>query len=332
MKYLFILFLGCIQLHLQAQNTFSQKPSADAANAFLSTFTLETRAIVQFSFNDTSRTKWSNLPNLQYSRKGAWLKDLNDDQRQKMHAVLRTVLSQQGYQKILFIMQYDEATHERLTATNNPIAARYSNKNYWMSIFGEPKVGNIWGFKLEGHHISLNLTFSPNGVTATPMFTGINPALITSGDYAGRYVMYEEDAYGKALFSSLSPALKAKARLSEHPKDADVMVQKGNEAFLSQKQGVNYTELTAVQKKMVIGIIDAWVKNLAPDIANEKIKHIHRSLKEMNFVWMGSEDVSELHYYRLQSPACVIEFTNRDGGIYHYHTMWRDLEEDFKAK
>jgi Protein of unknown function (DUF3500) len=330
MKYIFLwIALFCV-FQGNAQNTFSQQPTTDAANAFLTAFSPEMRSIAQLSFSDTSRTKWSNLPNLQYSRKGAWLKDLNDDQKQRLHAILRTVLSQQGYQKILFIMQYDEAALERLKAANNPIAARYSNKNYWFTIFGEPKVGNIWSFKLEGHHISLNFTFSPKGVTCTPLFTGINPALITSGDYAGRHLMYEEDAFGKALFSSLSPVLKAKARIAEHPKDADVMVQKGNEAFLTQKQGIAYTSLNAAQKEMVAGIIEAWVKNVAPAIANEKMKRIEHSLKNAYFVWMGSEDASQLHYYRLQSPAFVIEFTNRDGGIYHYHTMWRDVEEDFK--
>jgi Protein of unknown function (DUF3500) len=329
MKYFFVLiFLFCI-FQAKTQNTFFQQPTCEAATAFLTSLSPEMRVIAQLSFTDTSRTKWSNLPNLQYTRKGAWLKDLTDDQKQRIHAILRTVLSQQGYQKILFIMQYDEAALERLKAANNPIAARYSNKNYWFTIFGEPKVGNAWGFKFEGHHISLNFTFSPKSVTCTPLFTGINPALITSGDYAGRHLMYEEDAFGKALFNSLSPNLKAQARIAEHPKDADVMVQKGTEAFLSQKQGIPYTALNAAQKEIVTGIIEAWVKNVAPAIANKKMKRMNRSLNNAYFVWMGSQDATQLHYYRLQSPAFVIEFTNRDGGIYHYHTMWRDVAEDF---
>jgi Protein of unknown function (DUF3500) len=329
-KSLLFLFVFSFLFKTQAQSPYDSKETVAAAKAFLSSLTPKLKMQAQLSFTDSFRLKWSNLPNGQVSRKGAWLKDLNADQRQKIHTLLRTVLSQQGYQKILFIMQYDEATHQRLSAAKSPIAERYGDENYWISVFGEPTEGAVWAFKFEGHHISLNMTFSIKGITCTPMFTGVNPALMTEGAYAGRYIMYEEDAFGKALFNSLTPILKKKATLSAHPQDADVMVQKGNEAFLTQKQGVSYNEMNKAQKAMVEGIIQAWVGNLTPSVAAAKMVKIRAHLKDMYFTWMGTDDVSQLHYYRLQSPVCVIEFTNRDQGIYHYHTLWRDIEEDFK--
>ena len=332
MKKCIFLILISIALQTSAQNAFNQKPTVDAAKAFLNALTADQRTTAQFTFADTARTKWSNLPNGQVTRNGAWFKDLTDIQKQKVHNLLHTVLSQQGYLKFLFIMEYDEGIHTRLTAASNPIANRYGNQNYWTSIFGEPSVGGTWGFKFEGHHISLNMTFSKMSVTCTPMFTGINPALVTTGEYAGKHIMYEEDTLGKGLYNSLSPTLKAKARLGELPKDVDVMVQTGKEPFVKMKQGVTFLELNEEQKAMVVGLIESWVKNLTPSVADEKMKRIRRSLNDMRFVWMGSEDVTQLHYFRLQSPACIIEFSNRDGGIYHYHTMWRDIDEDFIDK
>ena len=96
MKNGLILFLFFIIFKTSAQNTFNQKPTVDAAKAFLNALTAEQRTAAQFTFTDTNRTKWSNLPNGQVTRKGAWLKDLTDVQKQKVHSLLRTVLSQQG--------------------------------------------------------------------------------------------------------------------------------------------------------------------------------------------------------------------------------------------
>ncbi len=332
MKKMLFLFAILLSLNIHAQMIYQQKTSVEAARALILSLTAEQKKQMLLPLSDSFRTAWSNLPNGQITRKGLWLKETTDEQKQKVHALLRTVLSQQGYQKFLFIMQYDEAIQTRLTATNNPIATRYDDENYWLCIFGEPNLDKMWSFKFEGHHISLNITLSKKGVTCTPLFTGINPALTQSGAYAGRYIMYEEDALGKALFNSLNPDLKKKAHLGAHPIDADVMTQTGREPHVAGKEGVLYSELNPEQKAIIISTIEAWVKNMTPTIAEEKMRKIKKTINQMRFVWRGSDDVTQLHYYRLQSPACIIEFSNRDGGIFHYHTIWRDLEEDFSEK
>jgi hypothetical protein len=327
-KLFFVLFIIQNTL-IFAQKNFDTASSVDVAKAILATLSPEQRLTTNLSFQDTSRTKWSNLPKESVSRKGIQMNELADSQRIAIHLLLRNVLSEQGYQKFLFIIQYDEATHERLGKANNPIADRYGNQNYWFTIFGTPSVHQTWGWKFEGHHISLNLTYSKTGITCTPMFVGINPALTTAGPYAGFHVMSEENEYGNQLFASFSPEMKQKAIISVHPKDADVMTQKGTEPHLKDKKGVAYSSMNKQQKVLVEKIIFAWVGNLSPALANQKMVKIMAHKKDLIFTWQGSTNVNELHYYSIKTENFIIEYTNRDGGIYHYHTIWRDLEEDF---
>jgi hypothetical protein len=319
-------------LALFGQASFDQNASVNAANAVLKTLNPAQKAIANLSFQDTSRVKWSNLPLEQAYRQGIQFKDLVDSQRMAIHSLLRTVLSQQGYQKFLFIIQYDEATHERLGKANSPIAQRYGNQNYWFTIFGEPNMGKIWSWKFEGHHISLNFTYSPKGITCTPMFVGINPALVTTGPYAGSHLMFEENDFGNQLFNSLSDDLKKKAITMPLPQTADVMTQTGKEAHMHDKKGVSFKEMTVKQQILVENAIRAWIENLTPALAQEKMKKALANKNNIFFTWQGTNNTNELHYYSIKTDNFIIEFANRDQGIYHYHTMWRDLSEDFLSK
>lgn len=333
MKYYFILsFFLFNMLIVAGQQNFNPTLSVNAANILLSTLSSSQIKITQLPYSDSSRVQWDNLPFELVTRKGIQIKDLADSQRILVHHLLRTVLSQQGYQKILFIIQYDEATRERLKNSNNPIFSRYGNQHYWFTIYGDPALDKNWSWKFEGHHISLNFTYSPGRVTCTPMFTGINPALTMTGPYAGFNIMFEENDFGNQLFNSLSPELRQKALLSELPVDADVMTKTGKEPHLSEKLGVNYMQMNSQQQLLVENIIKSWVENLNPALAQEKMRHILSNKQDLYFTWKGTFNSNELHYYSLHNADFIIEFTNRDGGIGHYHSLWRDISEDYSIK
>ena len=328
----FLLFIK----NIEAQK-FDQTPTIEAAKSLISSFSTEQKAKGILPFDDPDRLEWSNLPLESVTRKGLKFNELSDEQRQKVHGLLRTVLSSQGYQKVLFIIQYDEATNTRLTIANSPIAQRYGNQNYWITFFGEPSATGVWAWQFEGHHISLNFTHAPTGVTCTPMFTGINPAFTTSGAYAGQYVMSEENEFGKQLFTSFAKEMQRKALIDTLPRDIDVLTRTGKESFLTKNtepvspkgMGVAFSEMNVPQKELVFKIIKSWVENLNPALAQAKMKRIEAFKDKIRFAWMGTNDVEQLHYYRLMAPPFIIEFAHRDQGIYHFHTLWRDLDEDF---
>lgn len=324
-----LLMFGC---SLRGQTTFDQTATLKAAQDFMATLNPVQKTVANLALADSSRFKWSNLPLEQVSRMGIQFKDLADSQRVIIHSLLRTVLSQQGYQKVAFIIQYDQGILERLSKINSPIAKRYGNQNYWFTIFGTPDKNQTWAWKFEGHHISLNFTHTPKGTSCSPMFVGINPSLTTSGPYAGTYLMAEENELGNQLFNDLSPALQNKAILGPHPIDADTRTQTGKEPHMKDKRGVSFTEMNAKQQLLVENIIKAWIGNLAPALAQEKFQKVWANKNKLIFSWMGTRNTKELHYYSIKSDNFIIEFTNRDGGIFHYHTLWRDLGEDFGGR
>ena len=332
-----LLFIFCLFL---AQAAFSQnKTIISEVNDFKSLLSQEQKKIAELPFSDSSRLKWSNLPMEETTRQGIQFKDLSDEQKIKVHRILRNVLSQQGYQKILFIMQYDEELHLRMVTANNPLARKYGQNNYWITVFGEPQKNNSWGLKFEGHHISINLTFSSEGevISCTPLFTGVNPAFSATGLFAGKYILADENELGKELYASLTPDLQKKAFIGELPKDADTRmelnkavkagtwtVEKNIKTIPSSHMGVSFTEMNNAQQVLVKRIIHSWVDNFNEKIATAQSQKINKNLNKINFSWMGTSDVEQLHYYRLQSPDFIIEFTNRDQGQYHFHSLWRE--------
>lgn len=332
MKKNYIFLLTICLFSAKAQQNFDQKASVSAAKAFIESLDGTQKSKALFAFEAPSRTQWSNLPMEQVTREGLWMNNIKDNQKMHVHSLLRSVLSENGYLKAMFIMQYDEDLKQRLTTANSPIAQRYGHEKYWVSIFGEPAEGKVWGWKFEGHHISLNLTYSPKGITCSPMFTGINPALTSAGAFAGRYIMETENEKGKELFNSLTARQKENATVGPLPNNADPIAQTGTESFFKEAKGVLFTEMTNEQQNMVFEIMKAWVENLKPELANQKMDAMLTNIFNVRFAWMGTNDTLKLHYYRIYAPNFSFELNNRDGAIQHLHSLWRFLDEDFKVK
>jgi hypothetical protein len=331
-KILFQALFLLISQHLFSQANYDQKESELAAINFLNSLSDEQKAKTIFDFKAPNRTQWTNLPIDQKLRLGLGLSELTDVQKINLHQLLREGLSAEGYLKAMFIIQYDEDINQRLTAANSPIAHLYGQTKYWISIFGTPKSGNTWGWKFEGHHLSLNFTYSAKGVTCTPMFIGINPAITPTGPFAGRYIMETENEIGKDLFNSLSPSQKEKIIIGTHPTNADPIAQTGKEAFFNEEKGLLFTEMNIEQQEMIIKLIKTWAGNLSPKLAIAKVEALMKNVNNIRFCWLGENDANKLHYYRIYAPNFSIELTNRDGAIQHLHSLWRFLDEDFKEK
>ena len=79
-------------------------------------------------------------------------------------------------------------------------------EKYYLAVFGEPKVGQAWGWRFEGHHVSLNFTIAADSsVALTPSFLGANPGEIKDGPRAGLRALAEEEDLALSLVRSLTP-------------------------------------------------------------------------------------------------------------------------------
>src|SRR5271166_3292695 len=81
-----------------------------SANGFLSSLDEGQRSKVLFDFNDAAqRVKWSNLPVSMVPRAGLKMGDLTAAQRKAALGLLASTLSKRGYEKVLAIVEGDEA-------------------------------------------------------------------------------------------------------------------------------------------------------------------------------------------------------------------------------
>lgn len=145
----------------------------EAAVALLATLGPDQRAKATFPFTDLEeRTRWFYTPN---PRQGLPLTEMERDQQRLAHQLVATGLSRPGYVTATTIMGL-EATLDYLEGWRRPGRGR-DPLLYYVSIFGEPADKEVWGWRFEGHHISLNYTILDGQIIApTPTFFGANPA------------------------------------------------------------------------------------------------------------------------------------------------------------
>src|ERR1044071_825396 len=182
-----------------------------AAYDFLQTLSADQRKDIVFEIDSKERFNWHYIPR---SRKGIPLKELNAAQRKAAMRLLSTALSDTGYTKTKSIIDLEAVLRE---AEGRPVDDNYRDAgNYYFTIFGNPATDSIWGWRLEGHHISLNFSAAENRLlSGTPGFLGTNPAIILSGPEKGKHILKDETDLGLAMLNSLDEEQKRKAVRSE---------------------------------------------------------------------------------------------------------------------
>ena len=141
---------------------------------FLSTLTPELKSRVQYSFDDAERFNWNFVP---IKRNGLTYYDFTDKQRDAAVALLKSSLSEQGFQKAMTIVNLENIL--KVIEKRAPDSRERDPLNYHYTVFGEPVEGKPWAFRFEGHHVALNFT-SIGGeiISSTPSFSDQTPALL----------------------------------------------------------------------------------------------------------------------------------------------------------
>ena len=86
-----------------------------------------------------------------FPRKGLMIKDMNEAQRRLAHDLLRSGLSARGYLKVTSIMELEDIL--KVIEAGGKFAR--NKEEYLFSVFGTPAAKGRWGWRVEGHHVSL---------------------------------------------------------------------------------------------------------------------------------------------------------------------------------
>jgi hypothetical protein len=322
---------------------------SDVANRFLEALADEQRSRTLIPFEDEKeRRNWHYTP---VERLGLPLEAMDSRQARLAHDLVAAGLSIEAFAKVNAIIGLENVLREVEGAESQ------FDRNpglYFVTVFGVPGGNDPWGWRFEGHHVSLNYTFlDTKYLAATPNFLGSNPASV--GNFE---VLRGERFWGEAFTFLLTDEQRAKAtinltpppdlvssNLPRIPEEVTPAARGSNTpidltdadqrrlTLARSPKGVPGAELDEVQREMLLHLISHYIDRLPAEASKPESERISSVLDEVHFAWAGEIKREEPrlgpHYYRIQGPNLLIEYDCVQHGANHIHAVWRDPENDF---
>ncbi len=313
--------LAAISLAAEVLRLRSAEQMAQAANRFLAALAPAQRAQALFPLEDPERFDWAFTPR---SRRGVPLKDLDPAQRRLADELLQAGLSSSGYRKAADIMTLETVLREiEGSSSRDP-------DRYFFSVFGTPSAQSAWGWRFEGHHLSLNYTLAGGiAVSHTPSFFGANPATVRKGPLAGKRALAGEEDRARELLRSLDGRQRAAAVFRDV---APSEIVTGNAAKVDPvaPAGIAVADLEPPQRDLFGRLLEEYLSRMPEDIAGDRREKLRAAgFEKIRFAWAGGSEPGQPHYYRIQGPTFLIEYDDTQNGANHIHTVWRDFAGDF---
>lgn len=340
---------------------------AVASQNFLDTLDDSQRKKVIFDFKDAEqRKRWSNLPVSSVPRAGLRMGDLTQPQREAAMAVVKAALSPPGYEKVIHIVEADEALRagggggkagggkgsEGKAGDDNAKGdkakgdkakadkakggkgggASFGRDNYFISFLGQPSASEPFMIQFGGHHLGINITFAGEHGTLAPSHTGAQPARFELEGKTVRPLGREVDK-AFALYSSLDEAQRKQATLGFEMRD--LALGPGRDGQMIEPEGIKGSNLTVKQREMLIDLASEWTGIIYETAAAAKLEEFKKNIAETWFAWSGPPEKGGAAYFRIHSPTAFIELApQRLGGdpTNHIHTIYRDPTNEYGAK
>ncbi len=277
-----------------------------------------------FPFDEMSRYDWNYLPPSLIPRKGICLKDLDSTQKHHVYALLKIFLSDEGFTRTQEIINNEYYLKEL-----EPDMIHRIPENHYIAFYGNPEKDLVWGWKFSGHHIALNFTIVNNQLAFTPVFFGVYPAEIKSGQQKGRRIIKDEEDIGFELVNMLTAEQKLKA-IFQSKAFNDIVTTNAIQVGPLYTVGILAKDLTFQQKSVLNKLIACYLSSMPTEIAEMRMKRIvSEEFYQIRFGWAGGVIAGVPHYYRIQGKTFLIEFDNTTHNANHIHTVWRDFNGDF---
>jgi hypothetical protein len=290
------------------------------ATTFLGACGDRQRADCRHAFDDDAMRRW-----IEYRprpRPGVSLGDLDATARKAAHRLLATALSPHAYAQAMTIVSLEEV----LDRIEDWERGRHSN-DYWVAVFGDPATDDRWGWRFEGHHISVTMTIDADTVYPTPVFLGANPNAVT---YRGQPVVRPlalEEELARGLLDAMDPAGRAAAVVDDTAPDDIRSEQAARVRAPIAPLGIPAHRLAAPARDLLDRLLAVYLDRLPAALARAEADRLER--RELHFAWAGPLHRGAGHYYRVQGPDLLIEYDNVQNDANHAHTVLRRPASDF---
>ncbi len=299
---------------------------AEASARFLDSLLPEQRAKVEYHYLDVERVYWIHRPQ---NRHGLPIRDMSPAQRRLAFAVMESGLSAGAYRKARGIIDH-ELILAQVEKDEGHARYRRDPELYYFTVFGSPKGEGPWGWKAEGHHMSLNLSaWGDEVISTTPLFFGSNPARVRYGPSEGLRLLGAREDLAFELIDSFDRGQISKALLFEKVPH-EIITYNATRPMLPPEQGLAASRMSPAQRDMLMSLAAEYVKQAAPDVAEGKLAALREGeLDAVYFAWGGAMQKGKGHYYNIVGPNFLVEFDNQQNGANHVHSVWRDVQNDF---
>ena len=302
---------GCLVIcasALVAARLQEKKPTstrmATAASEFLATLDSDQKARATFEFTDEERLNWHFIPR---ERKGVPVKDLAGASLKAAHRLLASGLSVAGYDQTLNIMSLEELLFLLEKGDRETRRNKRDPLKYYFSIFGTPSATGTWGWRVEGHHLSLNYTIKDGKlVSTTPEFYGANPGTVDAGPKRQIRVLGPEEDIARQILKLCSPETQQVMWIADK---APRELRGGGvaEVETTDPVGLPFSKMSPDQQKLVHELLNEYLKNMPGDVERERRARINAGgMDNIHFAWWGKPDLNQPHYYRLQGPSFLV--------------------------
>jgi len=310
-----LLVLASILLLFTTGTAVAHDPAEDmlsAVNDFMSSLDEAQKKQLSFQFDDELRKDWQFIP---MERKGLGLKQMKPHQCQLGMVLVQSALSHRGFAATTKIMALEQVLHEMENGS-----ARRDPAKYHFFVFGVPAADKTWGWRIEGHHLSISFT----------VVDGASPGTVPEGVVmAGMRALGEEEELGRSLVKQLSIDQK-KIAILEGKVPRDVINGPGREAEPVTPKGIAAKKMTEPQRKLLRKLISTYLGKFRVELADADWKKIEEAgFDEVHFAWAGQIQPGKPHYYRVQGPTFIFEYDNVQNKANHVHVVWRDFKNDF---
>lgn len=340
--------------HRPLDGDFDATLATFAAMALYDHLDGEQRARIVVPMDDTNRKHWNFLP--ESGRRGVPLRDMTQTQRYLAHRLVAQCLSVEGYAQVVQVMSLEHVLRELNTPVFGHVAAHFRDpEGYFLTFFNQPQPDSDWGWRLVGHHLSLNFTVAGQDLmAAAPLLLGSEP-----GRFGPFRILGQEEDLGFALLGQLDDQQTATATIhSTSPPDfasrcvpvlgdeewpdvhglgrRDAPIGDADREALrwvkNHPRGLSRAVLGGEQRRAFDNLLESFLVRLKPEQVGREMDRIRAAGQDgLHFVWAGSHRIDEPHYFRIEGPVTLIEFDNTEDNANHIHCVWRDPANDFGA-
>ena len=298
-----------------------------AAKRFVESLSGDQRDKTIYEYMDGERIFWYYPP---VNRHGIPLRDMDDDQRQLAYSLMETGLTDRSFDQAKLIIEHESVLGPLEKEAGVTSFVRDPDLYYW-TVFGDPGSDKEpWGWRVEGHHISLNFSlWGDKFISMTPFFFGANPAEVRKGPKKGLRILDQREDLAFELMNSLDQGQSSKATIyGEAP--YDILTYNASRVSLPPEEGLPASKMNDTQKDILRNLVNVYVNQVRTDMAQEKLQRLEEEgFDGLHWAWGGPVEEGKEHYYRIHGGNFVVEFDNRQNGANHIHSVWRDVENDF---